>query len=613
MGWLSFLPNLIGSIAHWVSNPLKQVLNVLFKTFLGNPSNPNTPLGFLFQTLTGQLNPAKAPMVHSMFFALAPSSIALVTLIAGFRVMKLWSNEQMTPTIVLMDVVPKWGFIVVLLAPPTNIAYNMFGFIAEAFSKLGFSLMTLLLTVTAHVMLGGIAKLFMTDVVGTIFSTLAAAPAMTPVLVIFGILLAFFLLYLAWLMAMRSVILIFFLTLMPLALPIALYDPQNGFYKWWLGSATGALAAQIIGCVGFAITLTLALGAPGAGPLQVAITLLMMIVGLALTDKLVKAAESGTVGGAGMGAAGLVDVAALAPRAFRNVFGQVGAGKLSGGFTSLGKGRLAEGDGGGGGGGGGLQGAGGFGAGPRGMLGMLWPQHNAFGDAVGVATLTAGGAAKGLLHPQGGLLHPTEPRGQSIVFGSQAGYRMAMGTASSADAARAIGATKAGRLTEEKLNQHWQGVDAALTSQAGRLGYQAQQRHDQLMGQADAMMGGRDDDAVQAHLTRAGYKPGAPVAQPERDAAAAATRLKAQTTIADAQLAADRQRNAAKAEFDSIRQGVADRQAFALQSRSHPARVGAGARLTQTEDAHLQAQLRAHATRDGVPEPPPTSKPKGGK
>lgn len=623
MSWIGKLPGLIGSIAKWVSNPLHQLWSVIFNNLLGNPKNPNTPLGFLFETLTGQLDPTKMVQVHALYAVLAPSSVVLLTFIAGLRVMKLWSNENLTPTMILMDVVPKWGFLVVLLAPPLNIAYNLFGFIADAFSKVGFAIMGNLLAVTAHVMVGGIAKLFMQDVVGVMITTMAGAPAMVPVIVLFALLLAWFLLYLAYLMAWRAITLIFCLVLMPLALPIALYDPQNGFYKWWLGSATGAMAAQIIGCVGFAITLTLALGAPGAGPLQVAITFLMMVVGLALTDKLVKAAESGTVGGAGMGAAGLIDMVALAPRAFRNVFGNVGAGHLSGGLTKLGRGRLAEGDGGGaaggggGGSGGGLQGAGGFGAGPRGMLGLFFPQHNVFADAVGVATLTAGGAAKGLLHPRGGLLKPTEPRGQSLWFGAQAGARMALGTATATDASRAIAPTRAGRLTEAKLTAHWKSVDAALTDQAGARLAGAQATHDHLMDRADAMSAGQSDDEVRGYLTQGGLNPhikaGAPLGQPERDEAAAAIRQKAQASIADAQMATDNQRAAALTEFDSIKQGVVARQAFAVQSRSHPARVGAAAKLTQTQDAHLEAQLRAHAQKFGEPPPePPAGKPKEG-
>lgn len=613
MSWLGLLPHLIGTVAHDVSNPLGAIWSIVFNGLLGNPTNPKTPLGFLFLTLTGQINPAQVSQVHSLYSVLAPCSLGLVTLVAGLRAMKLWTNENLTPTMVLMDVVPKWGLMMVLLAPPTDIAYNLFGFVAEAFSKIGYALMFNLLTVTAHVMVGGLAKLFMQDVVTAAVTTMAGAPGMVPLIVLFGLLLAFFLGYLTWLMIMRSLILIFCLVLMPLALPIALYDPQNGFYKWWLGSATGAMVAQIIGCVGFAVTLTLALGAPGAGPLQVVITLGLMTAGLALTDKLVKAAESGTVGGAGLGAAGLVDIAALGPRAVRNVFGNVGAGHLSGGLTKLGRGRLAEGDGGGGSAGpGGVGGGGGWGMGPRGALGLFFPTHNAFADAVGVATLAAGGAAKGLLHPPGGILHPSEPRGQSIVFGTQAGYRMAMGTAGAADASRAIAPTRAGRLAEQRLAEHWQGVDAALTSQAGVAMGAAQVSHDRLMGQADAMSAGQADEEVRSYLTQAGHPATSGIGQPERDEAAAATRLHAQTTLAAGPMAAARQRNAAKAEFDSIKQGVADHQRFAVQNRAHPARVGAAAKLTQTEDAHLQAQLWAHAQKYGVPEPPPTSKPKGG-
>lgn len=263
-------------------------------------------------------------------------------------------------------------------------------------------------------------------------------------------------------------------------------------------------------------------------------------------------------------------------------------------------------------------GGGGFGAGPRGMMGLFFPQHNAFADAVGVATLTVGGATKGLLHPPGGLLKATEPRGQSLWYGAQAGARMATGTASAADASRAIAPTKAGRVTEQRLGEHWKSVDSALTEQAGQRMAQAQQVHDQLMGRADAMAAGQGDEGVREYLTAGGLNPhikvGAPIAQPERDEAAAAIRQKAQASIADAQLATDNQRAAALAEFDSIKQGAAGQQAFAVQSRSHPARVGAAAKLTQTQDAHLEAQLRAHAQKFGVPpqKPPSNAKKKEG-
>lgn len=241
---------------------------------------------------------------------------------------------------------------------------------------------------------------------------------------------------------------------------------------------------------------------------------------------------------------------------------------------------------------------------------MFFPRHNAFADAVGVGTLTVGGAAKGLLHPPGGILRPTEPRGQSLVFGSMAGYRMAMGTATAADASRAITPTKAGRLGEAKLTAHWDQVDKALTDQAGARMAQAQASHDGLMGRADAMAAGRDDESVREYMTTGGlnpqYKAGAPLGQSERDEAAAATRLKAQTVITDAQLATDTQRAQAKAEFEGMRQQAVATGAFNVQSRSHPARVGAAAKFTQTQSAHLEAQLRAHAQKFGVPQKPPS-------
>lgn len=598
MSWIGDLGKIIGTVFNSVTKPMEWIFGLIFNGVLGSPTNPKTPLGFLFQTMTGQLNPVGVGSVSKFYQVLAPSSLAVLTLIAGLRILKLWKNEQMTPTMVLMDVVPKWGFLAVVLAPGTNIGYNLFGFVVDAFGKLGGAITGSLLTVTTAGHVGQtFASIVATDLTTAVVAFVVPADPLTPLLVLFGIALAAFLVYLVALMFMRSIILLFCLTLMPIALPIALYDPQNGFYKWWLGSATGALAAQIIGGVGFAVTFGLAMDSPGVGPIKAVTTVLLMIVGLTFTTKAVRAAESGTMGGAGIGIGGLVEVGALGPRAVRNVLGSQLQSGVSGSFTKLGQGRLASGGTGssGGGGGGGGGGGNGFDAGPRGMLGMFFPRHNVQADAVGVAAGTVAGAVKGFTHKQDG-----ESRGQSLWFGANAGRRMAMGTATAADAARAIGSTRTGRLTEEKLNEHWQGVDSALSRQAGVVMNTAQTSHDELMAQADAVAMGRNDDAVQEHLAHIGYEPGTPVGQSERDEAAAAIRQRARASIADAQAATDNRRAAALAEFEAIKQGVAARQAFAVQSRRHPARVGAAARLTQTEDAHLQAQLRAHATKYGV-------------
>ena len=596
MGWIGQLPSIIGTVFKSVTQPMQFIWSLAFNAVLGNPTKPNTPLGFLFQTLSGQLNPVHYVVVDKLYAVLAPSSIALLTLFAGLRILKLWRNEQMTPTMVLMDVVPKWGLIAVLLAPPTNIAFNLFGFIVEAVSKIGWGITGSLLGVITGTHVGAsLAGLFMTDFITGLAAFLLPVDPMVPLIVLFGLALAALLVYLIALMVMRSVILIFCLTLMPLALPIALYDTQNGFYKWWLGSATGALAAQIIGGVGFAVTMALALDSPGTGPIKAVTMLIMMSVGLSFTTKAVRAAEGGTMSGAGIGIGGLVEIGALGPRAVRNVLGSQIQSGVSGSFTKLGRGRLSSGGTGSSSGGGGGGGGGGFDAGPRGMAGFLFPRHNVSGDAVGVIAGTVGGAVKGLVHKQDG-----ESRGQSLWYGANAGRRMALGTATAADASRAIGPTKVGRLTDEALGQHWSGVEAALTRQAGVTMSTAQVSHDELMAQADAVAMGRDDGAVQEHFTTLGYEAGSPVAQPERDEAAAALRQKAQAKIADAQAATDNQRAVARAEFDSIKQGAATRQAFAVQSRAHPARVGMAAKLTIDEDAHLQAQLRAHAQKYGV-------------
>lgn len=594
MSWIGDLGSIIGTVFHFVTSPLESLWTLVFNALLGNPSNPNTPLGFLFQTLTGELNPVQYGVVDKFYQVLAPSSLAILTLIAGLRVMKLWQNEQMTPAMVLMDVVPKWGFMAVLLAPGTNIGYNLFGFVVAAFSQMGAALTGSLLAVTTAGHAGAtLGSLVGTDLLTAVAAFVLPGDPMTPLLVIFGLTLAALLIYLIGLMFMRSVILIFCLTLMPLALPIALYDSQNAFYKWWLGSATGAIAAQVIGGAGFAITLGLALDSPGVGPLKAVTTVVMMAVGLTFTTRAVRAAESGTMSGAGIGIGGLVEIGALGPRAVRNVLGSQISSGVSGSFTKLGQARLGGESGSGGGGGGGGTGGGGFDAGPRGMLGVLFPRHNVQADAVGVAAGTVAGAVKGLARPG------PEGRGRSLVYGAGGGYRMAMGTANSADAQRAFGTTRAGRSTTSQFDSHWRAVEAQMAQRHVSVLEAARADHDRWMTSADDISAGRDDAFVHDHLARSG-RSSASIVQDDRDQAAAELRQRAQVHIATQQRLVAEERSQARAEFDAIRQNAASLAHANAMNLRHPKRVGLASRLTQTQDAHLEAQLVAHRAKYGT-------------
>jgi hypothetical protein len=266
--------------------------------------------------------------------------------------------------------------------------------------------------------------------------------------VLFGVAMLCLTLYLVVLMVMRSVMLVFGLAFMPLALPLAAYDSNNAFFRWWLGTAIGAMVAQIIGGAGFAITLSLAISAPGQGPLKIISTLLLMDAGLMFTTKAVKAAESGAVGGAGMGVGGLVEVLALSPRAARNL---VGATPLSSpSFLRRQPLAGAAGPGGGSWGSGGGGGGSGWGAGPRGMVkGFVFPRHNVSADAVGVAMSTVLGAEKGVLHPEEG-----QSRSHSLVLGARSGARLGMGRGVAADSTALFErGTIAGRRQELELTE----------------------------------------------------------------------------------------------------------------------------------------------------------------
>lgn len=454
--WLGHLGTIIGGLFHLVTNPLAVVWSWFFNTFIGNPTNPHSPLGWLFLTLTGQLNPMSMSVVPHIYAVMAPLALGVLSLATAARYLKLMKDDQVAPSMALYDVMPRYLILALLLAPGTNIGYHLFGYIVSASTQLGGAITVSLLSVfTLGHFAGTLASAFESDILtGVISFVSGGAIPFVSLVVIFGVGMLALVLYLVVLMAMRSVILIFGLAFMPLALPIAAYDTNNAFFRWWLGTVLGAMVAQIIGGAGFAITLSIAISTPGQGPLKIISALLLMDAGLMFTTKAVKAAEGGAVGGAGMGIGGLVEVLALSPRAARNLVGN--APLSSGSFTRRPVGQSpgqpagpgsggSWGQGGTGGGGGG-----GWGAGPRGIArGFLFPRHNVSADVIGVGLASVVGAEKGLLHPPEG-----QSRSHSLVLGAQQGYRLGMGRrlASDSHAQFAVG-TIAGRHQEAELNQ----------------------------------------------------------------------------------------------------------------------------------------------------------------
>ena len=459
--WLGTLGKIVGGLGHLATNPLSTVWSWFFNTFIGNPTDPKTPFGFLFQTLTGQLDPTSLSVVPHLYAVMAPLALGVLSIATAARYLKLMKDEKVAPSMALFDVMPRYLILALLLAPGTNFGYHIYGYLVDGITQIGGAVtMGLLSTLTLGQVTGTLASAFETDVLTGVISFISGgALPFVSLVVVFGITMLCLVLYLVVLMAMRSVILIFGLAFMPIALPIAAYDPNNAFFRWWLGRVLGALIAQIIGGPGFAITLAVAVSVPGQGPLQIVSVLLLMDAGLLFTTKAVKAAEGGAIGGAGMGVGGLVEVLALTPRAARNLVGN--ARLSSGSFTRRPVGGSA---GSGTGGGSWGQGGGGWGAGPRGMArGFIFPRHQVSADVVGLALATGAGAAKGVMHPVPG-------QSRSLVMGAHQGARMALGRGLAADSRAQFGVgTIAGRHQEADLEQR---LNAIQTEVAPRLSHE---------------------------------------------------------------------------------------------------------------------------------------------
>lgn len=589
--WLGDLGKIIGGLFHLATDPLTTVWSWFFNTFMGNPTHANTPLGFLFQTLTGQLDPTSLGIVPHMYAIMAPLALGVLSIATAARYFMLMKTDQVAPSMAIYDVMPRYLILALLLAPGTNIGYHLFGYASDAFSQLGGAITGgLLTTFTLGHVTSTLASAFETDILVAIASFLSgAAIPMVSLVVVFGISMLCLILYLVILMTMRTVMLIFGLTFMPIALPIAAYDPHNAFFRWWLGTVLGALVAQIIGGAGFAITLSLAISTPGKGPLKILTAILLMDAGLLFTTKAVKAAESGTVSGAGMGLGGLVETMALAPRAARNLLGTRINSENSGSFTALGR-RTSTAHGGGGGG----AGNGGWSAGRRGMAGFLFPRHNVSADMAGVGLSTVAGAAKGALRPG------AEGRPRSLILGAQRGYHAGMGSMSHSEFATEYGEhTTAGRQLNSHIDSRLQNLDATLGQQHEGSLAESQAHHQQQVAYADEVAAGRHDDEVGSWLGTQ-QREYAQISDSHRAEYANTVRAGADSSLTGHQQRLVVERASAHQEFERIRSDALAQGHANAQARLHPTAQGKSGRLTNDQEAHLEARMRAVEQKYGV-------------
>ncbi len=584
--WLDSVGKIISGLVYQLFNPhgfVHDPVGVLWAfflhTFLGSVHNPNSPLGFIFQTITGTLNPVDYKVIPKLYAVMVPVALAAITVATAARYFTLMKDSKMAPGMALFDVLPRWLICTLLLAPGTNFAFAFYGFVVGAFSQMFGAITVALLSVNAA---GGLVTTAISALLADVATGVAAflMPGMQPVasvLLILAISLLALILWLGGLLLMRTVSLIFGLIFLPLALAVGVYDTRNGFFQWWLGSVMGALVAGLFGGVGFAVSLDVAVNAPGGvSPFHALIAIFLMDAGLFVSIKAVQAAEGGALHGAGMGIAGLVEIAALSPRALRNVVGDR-IGQRPGAAWPSRRGRqAAAGDGGtggppggGGGAGGGGGGGGGFGAGRRGFVGLLTPRHNVFADGVGVAMTAGVGAAKGALRPgEGG-------RPRSVVRGLQQGYRTGLGRGTVEDS-EALFAKRTGAGRRQTA-----GIDARLAGTESAM----KQRHATILAQAQtsaaAARAGSRDPEVGAWASSQG------LAGPPADHRA---------RFADAQLAvAEGRVEAERSEFTAaaghIRHGVAGQNLRNDQGHVHPGLPGRLGRLSPAQEAALKQRL----------------------
>ena len=251
---------------HFIADAVNWVTNALFPTelqtwFLGTISTPGQRWD-------------STHIYESLYREMVSPALMIAAVAAAARIIKALADHRTPAMQTVLAVLPRFLIAVAVIGVPgtsVSLGYSAIAWAVDSSMSVAGAVVGLIMHATLLSDTPNGAGWF-----SHVYAVLAAASDNMVAVVVGGIPLLILVLYAAFLMVVRTVMLGFCVVTAPLCLATAVFDANNKFFHWWLDLLGSALLTPLLLGIAIALSLTLAshvVSAAVVGPLIAMVTM----------------------------------------------------------------------------------------------------------------------------------------------------------------------------------------------------------------------------------------------------------------------------------------------------------------------------------------------------
>jgi hypothetical protein len=251
---------------HFIADAVNWVINALFP--------PELQTWFLGTISTPGQSWDSTHIYESLYRGMVAPALMIAAVAAAARIIKAFADHRTPAMQTLLAVLPRFLVAVAVIGVPgtsVSLGYSAIVWAVDSSMSVAGAVVGLILHAT---LLSGIPH--GTGWFSHVYAVLAGASNNMVAVVAGGIPLLILILYAAFLMVVRTVMLGFCVVTAPFCLATAVFDANNKFFHWWLDLLGSALLTPLLLGIAIALSLTLAshvVSAAVVGPLIAMVTM----------------------------------------------------------------------------------------------------------------------------------------------------------------------------------------------------------------------------------------------------------------------------------------------------------------------------------------------------
>jgi hypothetical protein len=262
---------------HFIADAVNWIINALFP--------PELQTWFLGTISTPGQSWDSTHIYEALYRGMVAPALMIAAVAAAARIIKALADHRTPAMQTLLSVLPRFLVAVAVIGVPgtsVSLGYSAIVWAVDSSMSVAGAVVGLILHAT---LLSGIphgAGWF-----SHVYAVLAGASNNMVAVVVGGIPLLILVLYAAFLMVVRTVMLGFCVVTAPLCLATAVFDANNKFFHWWLDLLGSALLTPLLLGIAIALSLTLASHVVSAAVVGPLIAMVTMSGGLWFAAKLI--------------------------------------------------------------------------------------------------------------------------------------------------------------------------------------------------------------------------------------------------------------------------------------------------------------------------------------